>query len=69
MPTHQVESGARRESWLTVHELATEYRFHPSTITRILDRGDVEAYRVGLRQWRVSRLSWETYLAARRAGA
>jgi excisionase family DNA binding protein len=57
----------RREEWLTVHDVATEYKTHPSTVLRIIEHGDVEAYRVG-RQWRIAASSWLAYLQRRRGG-
>ena len=54
-------------SWLTVHKLATEYRFHPSTIMRWIEAGDVPAYRIGYRHWRIPRDGWLEYLERQRA--
>jgi excisionase family DNA binding protein len=53
--------------WLTVAELAQEFRFSPATVTRWIQAGDLEAFRVGRRSWRVSRDALEAYLAQRRA--
>lgn len=53
--------------WLTVSELAQEFRFSPSTVTRWIEAGELEAFRVGRRSWRVSREAVEAYLAQRRA--
>ena len=53
--------------WLTVSELAREFRFSPTTVTRWIQAGDLEAFRVGRRSWRVSREALDTYLAKRRA--
>jgi excisionase family DNA binding protein len=50
-----------------VAELAQEFRFSPTTVTRWIQTGDLEAFRVGRRSWRVSREALEAYLAQRRA--
>jgi excisionase family DNA binding protein len=62
----RAEENVRREEWLTVHELATEFRVHSSTITRLIEAGEVEAFKIGARRWRIPRGAWEDYLARRR---
>ena len=49
--------------WFTVAELAADHRFHPSTVTRWIVDGELEAYRIGKREWRIRREDWETFLA------
>jgi len=53
--------------WLTVSEIATATKFHPSTVTRWILDGDLEGYRIGARSFRVPRRAWEEYLERQRA--
>jgi excisionase family DNA binding protein len=46
---------------MTVPELAKYLRVHPSTIYRLLKRGDIPAFKVGA-DWRVNRESINKWL-------
>ena len=54
------------DEWVTVRELAEQHDFHRSTVTRWILAGELEAYRVGRREWRIRRSTWNAYLDSRR---
>jgi excisionase family DNA binding protein len=56
-----------QNDWLTVSEIAAATKFHPSTVTRWILDGQLEAHRIGYRAYRVSRRAWEAYLERQRA--
>ena len=53
------------EEWLTVRDLAEQYDFHRSTVTRWILSGELEANRIGRREWRIRRQTWDAYLNSR----
>jgi excisionase family DNA binding protein len=58
----------RPTPWLRITDLAAEHQVHPTTIIRLIEAGELEGYRIGVRQWRVRRAAWEAYLERRRVG-
>ena len=54
-----------KEEWFTVRDLAAATKVHPSTITRWILAGALEAYRIGPRSYRIPRRAWEAYLQER----
>jgi excisionase family DNA binding protein len=48
---------------LTISEVAEVLRLHPTTIYRLVKRGDLPAFRIG-GSWRVSRASIDLWLSA-----
>ena len=54
--------------WLRLNDLAREHQVHPTTLVRAIEAGELEGYRIGVRQWRVRPEAWARYLEARRGG-
>jgi excisionase family DNA binding protein len=48
---------------LTISEVAEALRLHPTTIYRLVKRGDLAAFKIG-GSWRVSRASLDVWLSA-----
>lgn len=52
----------KRHDILTITELADELHCHPSTVTRLAQKGDLPAFRVGA-SWRFSRAAIEKWIS------
>jgi excisionase family DNA binding protein len=47
---------------LTVEEVAAKLRLSTATVRRLLARGDIQARKMGVRQWRVSAAALRAYI-------
>lgn len=63
MKRMRVEQKETLKGVLTVSEVAEVLRVHPTTIYRLVKRGDIPGFKIG-GNWRVNRVSLDLWLSA-----